>query len=104
MPRCCCARGSNLADGPRASLQGKKVLDESSKTLGKTAKIAAGSTLETVKKVKRQAKERTSSDFEKLLLRATAPTNAPVDPEDTTVLLKAIRAFPSRPSQLGINP
>ena len=62
---------------------------------------AAAATKEAIKQgtgaasqAKRLAKERTSSDFEKLLLRATAPNDAPISPDDTKVGGEGVGATP----------
>lgn len=85
---------------------GKSAMDASSKTLGTVASgtvMAAGKTVSTMKKVKRHAKETTSSALEKLLLRATFPDDAPVAPIDAKDLVSSIRSYPLKQSRREVN-
>ena len=68
------------------------------------AMVASKKSLETMKKAQRAAKEKTSSEFEKLLLRATSPEDMPVMIPDMNLLFKEVKVFQRRAKQPGVNP
>jgi hypothetical protein len=86
-------------------LQATKEMALTAAATSKAAAVAASKkSMDTMKKAQRAAKEKTSSDFEKLLLRATSPEDTPVMLPDMTMLFKEIKYFPRRARGPGVNP
>ena len=86
-------------------LQATKEMALTAAATSKAAAVAASKkSMDTMKKAQRAAKEKTSSDFEKLLLRATSPEDTPVMLPDMQMLFKEIKYFPRRARGPGVNP
>ena len=82
----------------------KEMATVAAETSKAAAMVASKKSLETMKKAQRAAKEKTSSEFEKLLLRATSPEDMPVMIPDMNLLFKEVKVFQRRAKQPGVNP
>jgi len=81
--------------------KGKAVAATTAAAAKVAADVAGKRGAEAARAAQRAAKAKTSSDFEKLLMRATSPVDAPVTRPDMELVLKEIKTFPRKARRQG---
>jgi hypothetical protein len=93
------AAGPSL--GERLMAQSKALAGASFAASQAAAAAASKAGKEAAASAQRAAKAKTSSEFEKLLMRATAPMDTPVMGPDMSLLFAEIRGFPRKAKRRG---